>query len=145
MNKLIATAKNYISDPETNIFKNYIDAMLGMVVLLVFPLLSAVSLFSILDNVNLYNYVFPLASICVAGAYDTYGRYTPNSSRNLKLGFRLIIDVMVVLLSLIALATQSKALVILAPLLLMLPGVMIVEECYNRVKTAVMISKWYAN
>ena len=145
LSKLTKTIKNYFTDPETNIFKNYIDALLGTIILIVLPVLSLVSLIAVWNNANIVNYVFPLSSICLAGAYDTYGRYEHKSPKNFKLGIRIVFDGLAIGLSLIAVAVQSKILIILAPVVLIIPGFLLCFEVYSRVKTAIMISKWYAN
>lgn len=145
MSVFFKTIKNYFKDPESNLFSNYIDALLGSIVLLLFPILSLISVFFILDNANLLNYVFPLSSICIAGAYDTYGRYMPKNPKNIKLGIRLVFEFCVIIISLIAVATKNQLLVVLAPSLLVIPGFLILHEVYNRVVVAVKISKWYAS
>ena len=144
MGKIFKTIKNYTKDPNTNIFKNYIDALLGTVILIILPLLSVLSLIKIFNEANLFNYAFPIVSICLAGAYDTYGRYENGSPKNTKLIIRIVFDFCSLLLSLVALIVQSKCLIVLAPIMLLLPGVMILFEVYNRVKTAIEISPWYA-
>ena len=144
LNKFIRTVKNYFSDPSTNIFKNYIDALLGGVILLLLPGISLFSTINILDEVSIQNYVFPLISICLAGAYDTYGRYEYKSPKNIKLVIRLVLDIISIFVSLFAVVTENTFLIILAPTLLIIPGLMICYEIYIRVKTAIMISKWYA-
>lgn len=144
MNKLTKTIINYFIDPETNIFKNYIDALLGTIILIVLPAFSLVSLTETLNNATLVNYVFPVWSICLAGAYDTYGRYEYKSPKNIKLGTRLVFDALACILALIAVAVQNKVLIVLAPIILIIPGLLLCFEVYSRVKTAIMISKWYA-
>ena len=145
MSKLTKTIKNYFTDPDTNIFKNYIDALLGSVILIILPMLSLVSSIGVWGNANVVNYVFPISSICLAGAYDAYGRYEYKSPKNLKLGIRIAFDGMAIVLSLIAIAVQSKILTVIAPVVLIIPGVLLCFEVYSRVRTAIMISKWYAN
>lgn len=145
LSKLTKTIKNYLVDPETYIFKNYIDALLGTIILIVLPALSLMSLIETLDNANIVNYVFPLSSICLAGAYDTYGRYEHNSPKNVKLVFRIIFDVLAIVLAFIAVSVNNKFLIVLAPTVLIIPGLLLCFEVYARVKTAIMISKWYAN
>ena len=145
MSELTKTIKNYFTDPDTNIFKNYRDALLGSVILILLPVLSLVSLIGVWGNANVVNYVFPLSSICLAGAYDAYGRYEYKSPKNLKLGIRVAFDVVAIGLSLIAVAVQNRVLIVLAPVVLIIPGGLLCFEVYSRVKTAIMISKWYAN
>lgn len=145
LSKLTKTIKNYFTDPDTNIFKNYIDALLGSVILIILPMLSLVSSIGVWGNANVVNYVFPISSICLAGAYDAYGRYEYKSPKNLKLGIRIAFDGMAIVLSLIAIAVQSKILTVIAPVVLIIPGVLLCFEVYSRVRTAIMISKWYAN
>ena len=143
MNSFFNAIKNYFKDPESNLFNNYIDALLGAIVLLLFPVLSLILVFFILNNANLLNYVFPLFSICIAGAYDTYGRYRPNNPRNIKLAIRLVFEFCVIIISLVAIVIKNQFLIILAPALLVLPGILILFEVFNRVKVAIQISKWY--
>ena len=101
-------------------------------------------MFFVLDSAGLVNYAFPISSICIAGAYDTYGRYKPNSPGNLKLGIRLAIDFCVIVLSLVAVALHNMVIIILAPALLIIPGLLILSEVFSRVSVAISISKWYA-
>lgn len=131
-----------MKDPETNIFKNYIDALLGSVILIVLPFISLLSLIEIIDEPSLFNYAFPLVSICLPGAYDTYGRYETGNPKNIKLAIRIAFDFSSIVLAFIALIVKSKFLLVLAPIVLLLPGIMIVFEVYTRVKTAIEISKW---
>ena len=145
LSKLTKTIKNYFTDPDTNIFKNYIDALLGSVILIILPMLSLISSIGVWGNANVVNYVFPISSICLAGAYDAYGRYEYKSPKNLKLGIRIAFDGVAIVLSLIAIAIQSKILTVIAPVVLIVPGVLLCFEVYSRVRTAIMISKWYAN
>ena len=145
LSKIVKTIENYIKNPDTNIFKNHIDALLGSIILIILPLLSILSLIKIIDEASLFNYAFPMASICLAGAYDTYGRYETGNSKNIKLAIRIVFDFSSIALALIALVVKSKFLLILAPVILLLPSIMIIFEVYTRVKTAIEISKWYAN
>lgn len=145
MGKIIKTLKNYIKDPDTNIFKNHIDALLGSIILILLPFLSILSSIVTINEASLVNYAFPISSICLAGAYDTYGRYEAGSPRNFKLAVRIFFDFSAIALALIALVAKNNILLILAPVILLFPGLMIISEVYNRVKTAIEISKWYAN
>lgn len=145
MGKIIKTLKNYFKDPDTNIFRNHIDALLGSIILIILPFLSILSSIETINEASLVNYAFPIASICLAGAYDTYGRYETGNPRNFKLAVRIFFDFSAIALALVALVVKNNILLILAPVILLFPGLMIISEVYNRVKTAIVISKWYAN
>lgn len=106
--------RNYWLAEETNIFRNYRDALAGFVALVIIP---AVSIFFVLftDGYTFWSYTFPFISISLAGAYDTYGRYNGHSPQNAKLVIRLIFDFLAIFF------LQPSALEIIIRYFLMLP------------------------
>lgn len=141
--KITQALKRYWSDTATNIFRNYIDALLGTVILIMLPGASLV--FALTEcNTTWGNYVFPIMSICLAGAYDTYGRYEPGSPKNIKLGIRLVIDFLALILALTFVGQTELVFRAAAPALLLLEGSTIMGEVYWRVKTAIELSPWYS-
>ncbi|MFQ9702569.1 MAG: hypothetical protein ACLR0U_10470 [Enterocloster clostridioformis] len=113
MKMLKRVIRNYWLAEETNIFRNYRDALAGFVALVIIP---AVSIFFVLftDGYTFWSYTFPFISISLAGAYDTYGRYNGHSPQNAKLVIRLIFDFLAIFL-------QPSALEIIIRYFLMLP------------------------
>lgn len=143
MAPFIDAAKKYWFDLETNIFKNYIDAILGSLVLIVLPAISLISAV-IVDTTTWANYLFPIVSICLAGIYDTYGRYEPGSPKNIKLGVRVVFDLIAMFLAALLVGESELILRLIAPGLLLLLGLSLVIEVIWRVKTAIELSCWYS-
>lgn len=143
MAPFIDAAKKYWFDLETNIFKNYIDAILGSLVLIVLPAISLVSAV-IVDTTTWANYLFPIVSICLAGIYDTYGRYEPGSPKNIKLGVRVVFDLIAMFLAALLVGESELILRLIVPGLLLLLGLSLVIEVIWRVKTAIELSCWYS-
>ena len=141
MSKVSATVRKYWNDPETNIFKNYIDALLGTVILVILPIVSLI--FTVfVEDASFSNYIFPIMSVALAGAYDTYGRYEFKSPKNIKLGIRLSVDFLSVFLSAV-LVHGSLLLRLIPPGFLVLVGLTIGHEVFIRVKTAIEVSPWF--
>lgn len=133
--------RNYWLAEETNIFKNYRDALAGFVVLVIIP---AVSVLFVLftDNYTFWSYTFPFTSIALAGAYDTYGRYNGHSPQNAKLVVRVIFDFLAIFFAAISVGSNNMVLPYVAPILLFVCGLFLTFEIYNRVKMAIRISPW---
>lgn len=137
----ISTIKKYWSSSETNIFKNYIDALCGSVVLIILPALSLVS--AVMAYPTISSYTFPIVSVALAGAYDTYGRYEPKSPKNVKLGIRVVLDFVSIFLSALFVRSECLWVRLIAPIFLILAGITILVEVWQRVKTAIELSPWY--
>lgn len=134
--------KNYWLAEETNIFRNYRDALAGFVVLVMIP---AVSVFFVLfiDNYTFWSYSFPLISISLAGAYDTYGRYNgKDSPKNPKLVVRFVLDLLAIFFAAFSIGRNNMILPYVAPILLLVCGLFLTAEIYNRLKMAALISRW---
>ncbi len=133
--------RNYWLAEETNIFRNYRDALAGFVALVIIP---AVSIFFVLftDGYTFWSYTFPFISISLAGAYDTYGRYNGHSPQNAKLVIRLIFDFLAIFFATLSVGNNNTILSYVAPILLFVCGLFLTFEIYNRVKRAVLISPW---
>ncbi len=132
--------KYWISE-ETNIFKNYIDAVCGFIVLVLVPAASIWLTLSV-EEYTFWSYFFPLSSISLAGLYDTYGRYEGESPRNQKLFVRAGINAVAILLAAVCPWTESEMFYFISPVLLAFSGVMLLFEMYNRVKIGILISPW---
>ncbi len=141
MEKLIQVIKNYWLSEETNIFKNYKDALAGFIVLVVTPGFSLLFVLCT-DSYTFWSYTFPFISISLAGAYDTYGRYDGTSPKNAKLVVRLIFDFLAIFFAALSVGINNMVLPYVAPTLLFICGLFLTLEIYNRVKIAVMISRW---
>ncbi len=139
--ELWRVVKRYWLDEETNVFRNYADALGGLVVLVALPLASLLSVFWIEDP-GWLNYVFPILSICLSAAYDTYGRYCPGEKKNVKLGLRLICDALALFLAPLVCGLEHRWLAFVPPALLVLSGLVLVYEIFVRLKTAILISAW---
>lgn len=141
MNKLKLVIKNYWLAEETNIFKNYRDALAGFVVLVVIPAFSILFV-GYEDDYTFWSYAFPFISISLAGAYDTYGRYDGDSPKNAKLVVRIILDFFAIFFAALSVGNDNVILPYVAPILLFICGLFLTCEIYNRIKRAVLISSW---
>ena len=141
MKYLKLLVRNYWLAEETNIFKNYKDALLGLIALILIP---AFSIFFVIctENYTFWSYTFPFISISLAGAYDTYGRYEGTSPKTPKLVVRIAFDFLAVFFAGFSVGIDSKVLPYVAPLLLFICGLLLTYEIYNRVKRAILISPW---
>lgn len=143
MSKIWRFAKNYWLDRETYIFKNYIDAICGAIVLILLPMISLITV-SFVSQPTWDNYLFPIVSIALAGAYDTYGRYEHGSPKNFKLGLRLIIDLIAMFLSALSLGINSTILRFAPSCILLFCGLTLTVEIFARIDTAIKLSPWYS-
>ena len=91
VSKVWKILKAYWPREETNIFRNYIDAILGLIILIALPCASICSAIFV-EKTTFANYVFPIVSICLSGACDTYGRFQKDSHKNFKLVVRLVLE-----------------------------------------------------
>ena len=91
MNKLVTVVKRYWIAEETNIFKNYRDAIMGLVSLIIIPLFFICLVFAV-EEYTFWNYSFPLISISWAGVYDCFGRFETKSPKNPKLVVRMVFN-----------------------------------------------------
>lgn len=137
----IETIVGYWFNSKTNIFKNYFDAIWGAVCLIIVP---AISFFTVLfiEEKGWANYTFPISSICLAGLYDTYGRYEPNSPKNVKLAIRALFDIIAFVTTCLLTNTTSVFLSIIPSLILILCGLCLSVEAFTQVKYAIQISEW---
>ena len=142
MAKYAASIKRYWSSPETNIFNGAVDALLGSIILIVLPFVSLISAVSV-DATTWANYAFPIMSICLAGAYDTYGRYQSHSPNNIKLGIRVFLDFLAILTAAFCVGRNGIGYRLAAPIILTVTGLSIIFEVWKRVTTAIKLSPWY--
>ncbi len=125
----------------TNIFKNYLDALFGIIPLVFLP---AGSLFPTLfvTEVNFWNYTFPIFCISIAGIYDAYGRMEKQHPKNVKLGVRMALNGISLLLA--AILLNSRGCVRWIPgVILTFCGVMLLREIWQRITTSIQMSEWY--
>lgn len=141
MKKIYQAVQAYLADVDTFIFNDWIDALLGTVPLILVPAVSLLSLLWI-EATNFWNYCFPIISISIAGAYDTYGRYRPRAARNLKLAVRLAVDLAAIIVA-CALQTAQSGWRVAPSLLLLICGIALSCEVIRRVKDAIQSSPWY--
>ncbi len=109
--------------------------------MIILPGVSLISVILTMDT-SWTGYAFPLISICFAGIYDSYGRYEPNTSKNIKLAIRVCDDFLAILVACIFTNTGSIHFAIIAPVLLLICGFFLSIEAYQRVKVAIEISEW---
>lgn len=126
---------------KTNIFKNYIDALFGIIPLVLFP---AISLFAALlaTEADIWNYTFPISCIGIAGIYDAYGRMENHQPKNVKLGIRITLNGIASLLSVILL-NYNKYMRLIPGAVLTICGVLLLREIWERVTTSIQMSEWY--
>lgn len=141
MGNLLKKLKSDWFSEESNIFKNYRDALAGFVVLIIIPAMS-ICLVLNTESTSFWNYTFPLVSISLAGAYDTYGRYSGKSPKNVKLVFRAVINFVAIIFAVVAVDKNSRTFSFIAPCLLFLCGLFLIREIYNRLRTAFQINSW---
>lgn len=134
------TVKQYWLDEKTNVFNNYIDAVFGVVVLVVFPAASLATVF-FCETVGWSNYVFPIISVAGAGMYDAYGRCSVKE-RSVKLSIRVAIDSVAIILAAFFSGTNSLVLWAIPPFMLLICGVGLLFEACERIKVAIEISEW---
>lgn len=135
------TIKKYWTDEESNIYKNYFDAIFGTIALILIPGGSLITILLTKDTAWA-NYTFPLLSICFAGFYDAYGRYELKSAKNIKLAIRVIIDGLAFIIACLFTGTEYTIWAVLPALLLFLCGLGILSEAFLRMQTAVQVSRW---
>ena len=71
----------YFYNEEYYIFRNCIDALLGLFILVIIPIISVILALNIDEDVNFFNFYFPIISICLAEIYDAYGRKDGNTKK----------------------------------------------------------------
>lgn len=136
----------YFADISSNIFKNYVDSIFGIIILTIFPLISLILLFCNTDKLTFFNYTFPLLSICGAGMYDAYGRFEEarheeSKVKNRKLRIRITADVLSSIISLIALFSKNVVFYYSSPIILLIIGLLLDIEAFFRITTAIQIKR----
>lgn len=139
MARLLRRLLDYWTSTKSNIFKNYIDAIFGAIVLLVVPACALVTVFFVTDA-TWANYTFPLLTICVSGAYDTFGRYSPTSPAKAKLICRWVMEGIVVFFAALFTNCDTRWPLFIAPALLLICGLLVLREVYERISTAIAIN-----
>lgn len=139
--KIIQAAFSYWTDMKTNIFKNYIDALFGIIPLVIIPACSILPVL-LITEIDLWNYTFPISCISIAGIYDAYGRLEERNPKNLKLCIRMGLNGIALFLSSILL-NCGECVRLIPGIILMVCGVMLLREIFQRIATAIQMSEWY--
>lgn len=129
-NKLAEIKSRWGSVP-ANIFNSPGDALGGLIVLCVIPLISFISTIcgAVSSSNGIYQLnVFAIISISFAGVYDALGRPKTDSVKNLKLEIRILLDLLAVIFSALWSTTPYMLLVMVGPFLLLLSGIMIFND-----------------
>lgn len=144
LHSIFINIKIYWLDINSNVFNDFVDAIFGLIVLIILP---AVSLYSVhlFDVVDFWNYTFPILSIGMAGIYDSYGRYEKFSPKNKKLIFRIVLDSFSVVFSAYFVLVQEidKIWYFLSPSILLGAGIILLYEVYLQIKQTLQVCKWY--
>ena len=140
---------------ENNIFRNYIDALIGGLVLVVIPFVSLISVY-LVENINFFSYLFPLISISAAEIYDAYGRMDDDSNnikgncgitKNKKLSIRILTNILAIIITvfLYVLRKYTYSFLIIPIILLVANGLLIIREFYKRIVLAIKLkmTKFY--
>lgn len=143
MKHLIRTIRNYWNAESSNVFKNYQDALFGLVVLVILPATTIYFTIQYDKMITFWNYTFPFVSIALAGLYDIYGRYAKSSDKNPKLVVRLILNCLSIFFAALSVGLNNCVLSFIAPALLTMSGCVLLREICVRVIKAIQLSKWY--
>lgn len=111
--RLIKRLVYVVPDLRNNLYKDTVDAVGGIVVMLIMPLISLLGTFFwvITQNGNMFlSYVYPIMSMCFAGIYDSIGRLRDKPKpvlkkmlfRIIKLEARIAIDVIALIAAVFA-------------------------------------------
>lgn len=139
--KILQTAATYWTDLKTNIFKNYLDALFGIAPLVILPAGSLLPTL-LLTKVDFWNYTFPIFCISIAGIYDAYGRMEKHQPKNIKLGIRMALNGIALLLSAILL-NYGEGVRWIPSVVLTICGVMLLREIWQRIMTSIQMSEWF--
>lgn len=131
----------YFYNEEYYIFRNCFDALLGLLILVVIPIVSIILTFEIDQNVDFFNFCFPIISICLAEIYDAYGRKDGNPKKGIVLNIRIVFSV-ISLLSLIFVFILGKCYWIPSAILV-LNALLIIVEIILRFNYTIKSSIWY--
>ncbi len=142
MSKLLRTVSNYWTDIDSYVFSNYTDALLSVPVLILLPLFSLLTVI-VANSSGFWAYTFPVISVGLAGAYDSYGRYGKATKSGAKIVVRIVLDLLACFFAAVATNTQVFWLKLIAPILLILSGLVLVAEVILRVSYAMKMSPWY--
>lgn len=129
----------YFCDEKYYIFKNCLDAWLGLLVLIVIPSISIILAFN--QSINFFNFYFPIISICLAEIYDAYGRKDGNDKKGTILNIRIVLALFS-LMNLILVFFIEKY-YWLPSLILILNALLIVVEIFLRIKLNIKTNKYY--
>lgn len=134
--------RDYWADPKCCIFNNSSEAIWGLFPLVICPLISLLTTI-IQDVTGWAGYAFPILSICIAGAYDSYSRYNHSYPAKTKLEIRIGVNLVAAVFALSLCNVKSIYLRIISPTILALSGLLIIREVVTRVKYAIQLSDWY--
>jgi len=139
--RTVQAIATYWSDLQTNIFRNYCDALFGIIPLVLLPASSLAPALAVAEA-DFWNYTFPISCISTAGIYDAYGRLESHKPKNLKLGFRMALNFTALLLSAL-LVDHGKYVRMIPGAILTLCGIFLLGEIWQRVVTSIQMSEWY--
>lgn len=145
---------------DNNIFFDWLDALFGALALIVIPFISI--FFTLVQSeFGLLTFAFPMASICIAGLYDSYGRIrsakkdnktgnktgNKTDNMNMKLRARIVLDILAFFVTAFSGYGYSTYpfLRFIPSLLLLLSGFIISRDVYLLVKASIECSDWYIN
>lgn len=139
--KIIQAVVAYWTDMKTNVFRNCPDALFGIVPLILLPLASLIP--ALLEvEAGFWSYTFPLSCISIAGMYDAYGRMEKEAPKNVKLGIRIALNRIALLLSAILL-NYGRCVRWIPGVILIICGSMLLREICQRVSTSILMSEWF--
>lgn len=126
----------YWTSDESNIFRDYKDALFGFVVLVLLPFLSLIAVWNTsgfaykFDNTGtaFWAYSFPLISVSISGLSDAFARLEFNAEKNAKLVVRIVINLVAGLLAGIMGWQWNLFLRLLPAILLVINGLLLIYE-----------------
>lgn len=142
--------KRYIAlwnNQETYIFNSCLDAIWGMVVMVILP---AMSLYYVVSSNDIVwsSYGFPIFSLSAAALYDCYARYSSEQEagnnvkiKRSKLIIRGLLHILTLLLSLLICGNQALERVRWCPFVfLTFSAIILLREVWWRIQSALLFS-----
>lgn len=133
---------------DTFIFRSATDAVWGMIVLILIPLVSLYFVYKG-GGVIFSNYGFPFLSVVCAALYDTYGRIVSikapdgvcHNVAKAKLTIRASLDIISLLIAFLACGVSTSKFLWISPgVLLMIPGILLVNEVVQRIRKSFLLA-----
>ena len=119
------------------------DAILGILSLIVVP---AVSLWFVnyAGEHTFLAFAFPLLSICIAGIYDSFGRFGNANNNNTKLIIRIVLDFSAEAFVVMDILPQLPDYRYVPPALLLISGLCVLGDAVYMLYWAIYVSKFHA-